>query len=398
MNSYTESFERGVRECLSHMYDFTAMQDDPVVRQLVPHLSGLERIQTARKILIETIEQLNQRDQTFPGSRQSRVYSILLLRYVEEQPVPTILDQLALSERQFYRELNRAVQVISQLLWDHLKQPNEDRIPEVTMSVQTEIQRVSDLADTDSTDLHMLLMSAHQFTSGLADRYGVTVQLDMPDDPMIVYAAEPVLKQTVICLLSETIKNLHGGGKIQLQPCQEKGDVVVCFTVVPYEVEFTVLREQLAHDDMIWSLVQAVGAELVFVPLAEQNLRIELRLPQHRCTLLVIDDNPDVIRLIERYVTQSQYGVIGVQEAMEGVELARRLQPYAIILDVMMPEYDGWEILQHLKNHPETRHIPVLICSVLDTPELAFSLGADYFIKKPPGRVDLLKVLAQMAK
>jgi CheY-like chemotaxis protein len=220
----------------------------------------------------------------------------------------------------------------------------------------------------------------------------------MPDDPMMVYAAETILKQTVICLLSETIKNLHGGDQIELHPWKEKGDVVVTFTIAPQTGDFAGLREQLAHDDMIWSLVQAVGAELAFVPLAGQNLHIELRLPQHRCTLLVIDDNPDVIRLIERYVTQSQYAVVGVLDAMEGLDLARRIQPFAIILDVMMPEYDGWEIMQHLKNHPETRHIPVLICSVLDTPELAFSLGADFFIKKPPGRVDLLKMLAQMAE
>lgn len=398
MNTYPEAFERDVRDCLSHLYDFAAMQEDPIVRQLVPHLSGLERIQTARKMVIETIEQINQRDQAVPGSRQSRVYSILLLRYIEEQPVPAILDQLALSERQFYRELNRAVQVISQLLWDRLEQPNEDRIPEITMSVQTEIQRLSDLTDADSTDLHTLLVAAHQFTGGLADRYSVTVHLDMPGDPMIVNAAEPILKQTVICLLSEMIKNLPGGGQINVYPGENQGDMVVTFTMLPRESDCAALCDHLTHDDTIWSLVQAVGAELVFFPLPDRSLRIELRLPQHRRTLLVIDDNPDVIHLIERYVAQSSYAVIGVQDAMEGLELARRLLPFAIILDVMMPECDGWEIMQHLKNHPDTRHIPVLICSVLDTPELAFSLGADFFLKKPPGRVDLLKMLAQMAE
>ena len=57
--TYPESLEREVRECLSHMYDFAAMQDDPLVQRLAPHLTGLERIQVVRKLLIDMIEQLN---------------------------------------------------------------------------------------------------------------------------------------------------------------------------------------------------------------------------------------------------------------------------------------------------------------------------------------------------
>ena len=68
-----------------------------------------------------------------------------------------------------------------------------------------------------------------------------------------------------------------------------------------------------------------------------------------------------------------------------------------IILDVMLPGRDGWQILQSCKNHPDTADTPVLICSVLAMEELARSLGADGYLKKPPTRDALLATLRQWA-
>jgi len=59
----------------------------------------------------------------------------------------------------------------------------------------------------------------------------------------------------------------------------------------------------------------------------------------------------------------------------------------------MMPQQDGWEVLQLLRNRRRTRDIPVLVCSVIDDPELAFSLGAAEFLAKPVKREELLEAL-----
>lgn len=399
MSVYPESFERDVRECLSHMYDFAAMQEDSLVGRLVPHLSGQERIQAARKLLIDTIEQISQRENARPHSRQSRVYHVLLLRYVEEQPIPAILDQLALSERQFYRELNRAVQVISQMLWDYLQTlggaADENGQPGVTMSVRTEIERAYHQVDSDTVELFRLLVSARQFTTGLAERYGVLMTLDVPDPTLAVRTSETVLKQAVICLLSETIKHLSGGSDVTIYAYPESHEAVIRLSVAAQPGSAPDLCDRMARHPTINSLVDTIGAELTFE--TGDLHHIVLHLPHYQRTLLVIDDNPDVIALIERYVAQSPYTVVGALEARQGINLAHRLSPFVIILDVMMPGSDGWEVLQYLKTQPGTSHIPVLICSVLDTPELAISLGADFFLKKPPGRVELLRILGQMA-
>ncbi|MBI5959469.1 MAG: response regulator, partial [Chloroflexi bacterium] len=205
-----------------------------------------------------------------------------------------------------------------------------------------------------------------------------------------------VLKQAVICLLSEILKHLSGGSEVIIHPYPENHESAIRFSVLAQAGSAPDLCDKLAQHPTINSLVDTIGAELTFQVEVSSPQQIVLHLPYHQRTLLVIDDNPDVIALIERYVAQSQYTVVGSLEAQQGINLAHRLSPFVIMLDVMMPGADGWEVLQHLKTQPATRHIPVLICSVLDTPELAFSLGADFFLKKPPGRVELLRILGQM--
>ena len=70
-----------------------------------------------------------------------------------------------------------------------------------------------------------------------------------------------------------------------------------------------------------------------------------------------------------------------------------REQQKALQVDVMMPFQDGWEVQQRLKSEPATQHIPIIICSVLDDPELAFSLGAVAYLKKPVSQTDLGEAL-----
>jgi CheY-like chemotaxis protein len=77
----------------------------------------------------------------------------------------------------------------------------------------------------------------------------------------------------------------------------------------------------------------------------------------------------------------------------EGLRLAQEVLPDAIVLDVMMPEMQGWEVLQRLHSDPPTASIPVVVCSVINNPELAEALGASLFLPKPVSRLDVLNAL-----
>ena len=102
------------------------------------------------------------------------------------------------------------------------------------------------------------------------------------------------------------------------------------------------------------------------------------------------------MQLYDRYLSRSGIRLIGLRTAGDAVAAARRIQPQAVILDVVMPDMDGWEVLQLLKADAATRDIPVIMCSVWEEPELAMSLGAADFLKKPMTQKNLLAALTRL--
>jgi CheY-like chemotaxis protein len=116
----------------------------------------------------------------------------------------------------------------------------------------------------------------------------------------------------------------------------------------------------------------------------------------HGPSVLVIDDNEGLVKLIGRYLTDQACRVTAAADGREGLRLAQEEAPDAIILDVMIPQVHGWEVLQRLRNHPKTASIPVIICSVINDPELAQSLGASLFLPKPVSRSKILAALHQL--
>ena len=99
------------------------------------------------------------------------------------------------------------------------------------------------------------------------------------------------------------------------------------------------------------------------------------------------------MELYRRYLVDSRYRFVGARDAHEGLALAKEISPQVIVLDVMMPEKDGWSFLGQLKVHPKIQHIPVIISSVLQQANLAQTLGAVEFLHKPVSRADLLSSL-----
>lgn len=108
-----------------------------------------------------------------------------------------------------------------------------------------------------------------------------------------------------------------------------------------------------------------------------------------RKTILVVDDEPDVLTIIYDYLSGEGYNIITTTSGKEAVGLAQRHHPFAITLDVIMPEMDGWEVLQQLRQTPDTKDIPVIIVSVSDDKSTGIALGAVGYISKPVNR-DLL--------
>src|SRR5713226_790513 len=99
--------------------------------------------------------------------------------------------------------------------------------------------------------------------------------------------------------------------------------------------------------------------------------------------VLAIDDNPDTIILIRAALKGTSYTVVGVQDPLQVMKLVQELRPCAIILDVLMPNVNGWQILHQLKANPATAAIPVVMLTVLSEPTTGYVLGADDYLIKP---------------
>ena len=109
--------------------------------------------------------------------------------------------------------------------------------------------------------------------------------------------------------------------------------------------------------------------------------------------ILSIDDDPDVIEILRKYLIPEGYSIVGALSGDEGLELAARMKPALITLDIMMPKKDGWQVLRELKQNAVTREIPVIIHSIVDNRPLALSLGAVDVMMKPTDPKRLLTLV-----
>ena len=110
-------------------------------------------------------------------------------------------------------------------------------------------------------------------------------------------------------------------------------------------------------------------------------------------TILVIDDDPSVHDLMQRFLGREGYRVLAALEGQEGVELAKQQAPDVILLDIRMPQMNGWEVLTLLKSDPELTRIPVVIVTIEDDQALGSALGAVDYLLKPVDYDRLLTLL-----
>ena len=109
--------------------------------------------------------------------------------------------------------------------------------------------------------------------------------------------------------------------------------------------------------------------------------------------VLVIDDENDILLIIKSALHEEGYDVTTANNGYDGLALAEDASPDLIILDIMMPEMDGFEVLQQLKENEKTAQIPVVILTGLSSKDKireALNKGIDYYIVKPFEYQDLV--------
>ena len=116
-------------------------------------------------------------------------------------------------------------------------------------------------------------------------------------------------------------------------------------------------------------------------PIQLSDQRVDLSTSPKR--ILVIDDDPDAVYLLQENLNKNEYSITGALNGRDGLLIAREQQPQAILLDILLPETDGWQILHDLKEDPTTAGIPVILLTIVDKKALGFRLGAAAYLLKP---------------
>jgi DNA-binding response OmpR family regulator len=117
--------------------------------------------------------------------------------------------------------------------------------------------------------------------------------------------------------------------------------------------------------------------------------------------ILVIDDQPDSIHIMRERLKHEGYSVFTAASGKEGLEIAVQVKPDAILLDIMMPDIDGYAVCRQLRSDPETAIIPILFVSARIQPEdvqEGFQAGAADYIKKPIEFMELFERIASLIR
>lgn len=112
--------------------------------------------------------------------------------------------------------------------------------------------------------------------------------------------------------------------------------------------------------------------------------------------VLVVEDNPDIQYLWQRYLGLTNCRVVSTAHGREALDLVRDENPAAVVLDVMLPDTDGWSVLEAIKRDHVTRHIPVVMCSALSEPECSTKMGAHTYLRKPVSLATFLSAMASV--
>ena len=403
-----DQFLAVLRHALNHLYDHEQLRASALIGLL--ELEGQQQAPLRlQQLLLEAIEALRPATSEPAGSMKRRIHQVLQLRYAQQFAQKEVAVQLGLSVRQFRRLQQVAVESLALHLTERhalaerlaslpAAHPTDAGTP-AAAALPESLHWILSLSRTENTVLDRALPEVLRLVQPLAERNQKRLVWGSEDcaEGCTVAVHPLVFRQAMLHLLNAAI--LHtGGSEVRVSVAGERLHVNVAVQAGCALAGAGGDPPGLgAEEQIVQQMLGAFDASLCVAPCGsgwQAVLRCDRVQEQ---PVLVIDDHPDTVDLLKRCVEGTRYRVVATHEPQAALDLAQKEEPFIVLLDVMMPGVDGWEVLTRLKQHEATAALPVWVCTVLDQSELALSLGADGFLRKPFTREALLAVLDAQA-
>ena len=391
-----------LRSALDHLYN-----PDKLYHNSLALLLGVAgRVDTPvilRQILIAAIESLQPKIDVPRRSPVWRAYNVLFYRYVQQRTQRDVAVQMALSVRHLRREQEAALEMLARQLWAQFEPGaklgvSRGKDPpsvswEAGLAVNENSAWLRDSALSAPANIAKVLAEVLRLARPLAVQYGVQMQITLPDALPDVAVHASALQQALLSLLPVAMHRPAGGRVL----------ISAKSTLWNMEVEVLanstrpgprpVLDDDITNLDMARRMVNVYGGKLTLSS-SEAPFAAWLILPAlERLLVLAIENNEDALQLLKRYTSGTRYRLVGTRDPEEALSLVEKTSPGIIVLDVMMPEVDGWNLLGRLRQHPLTAQVPIVVCTIHALAELALSLGASDFLWKPVSQQTFLGAL-----
>ena len=410
-------------------------EDRLLLAALGQQAAGLVEHRTALVTQQRLSEQLGQTVEALRAASQAKSNFLASMSHELRTPLNAIIGFSDLMRRE---ELDEHGNVLVPLEWvEHIRRGGAhlvELVNDVLDLSKVEAGRLE--LDREPVEVRSAVSESVAGLRPLADRKGQAIELAVPAGEH-VSADRGRLRQILYNLLSNAIKFTPEGGRIRIEGSRHDDefhlsviDTGVGIAPDDQAVVFEEFRQVgggaqrsegtglglaltrrlvEAHEGRIeLESTPGVGSRFTAVlPSAEPGARpgsdreqqpeaTALRGAARHGTVLVVEDDPSAVRLLRAYLGPEGYTVRVAADGEHGLDDARAEAPMAILLDVLLPGIDGWEVLRRLKADPALRDIPVVIVTVVDEKDVGLALGAVDYIVKPIDRDALLASLGRL--
>ena len=399
--------------------------------------------------------------ETFAGQSALALINAKLYRQLERQSAALEVasqhksEFLASMSHELRTPLNAIIgfsEVLLERMFGELNERQDDYLRDIWSSGKHLLELLNDILDLSKIKAGQMVLNRYQFAVRESLEYCLSmvreralkqrISLSLEVDPQVsmLDADRLRFRQVVLNMLSNAVKFTPEGGRVGVRVSIRGQDLVVEVTDTgpgvpaedrqrifdafqqgarhPEQTEGTGLGLTLSkrilelHGGRIWVESEAgqgstfgialpVGSSepaLTSVPQVSHGSGLPTEVaPGPRPTVVVVEDDRRSFDLLRVYLEEAGARVVSARDGEEGLDTVHRLSPAGVVLDILLPGIDGWEVLAQLKADPATAAIPVVVVSMLDERGHGFALGAAEYLVKPVGKDQLLAALYRAA-